>query len=90
MEKCLRLSRHVLAFALRLSCPTTDFLMSTVISDTDDFVTRLVNDWKRLRPQDWTGRQSTLGEMLGSRKGSSSCALSIYVCCRARLTDPLT
>ncbi|GJN89447.1 hypothetical protein Rhopal_002433-T1 [Rhodotorula paludigena] len=45
-----------------------------LISDTDDFVTRLVDDWKRLRPQDWTGRQSTLGEMLGSKKGSGSAA----------------
>ncbi|GAA5994660.1 uncharacterized protein JCM10292_002199 [Rhodotorula paludigena] len=43
-----------------------------VISDTDDFVIRLVDDWKRLRPQDWTGRQSTIGEMLASKKSSSS------------------
>ncbi|BGP24116.1 NAD-dependent deacetylase hst3 [Rhodotorula toruloides] len=37
-----------------------------VIADTDSFVTRLIEGWKRLRPQDWTGRQATLGEMLGS------------------------
>ncbi|BGP39436.1 NAD-dependent deacetylase hst3 [Rhodotorula kratochvilovae] len=32
-----------------------------VIADTNSFVTRLVADWKRLRPHDWTGKQATLG-----------------------------
>lgn len=36
-----------------------------VIADTDSFVTRLIEGWKRLRPHDWTGRQTTLGEVFG-------------------------
>ncbi|BGP31508.1 NAD-dependent deacetylase hst3 [Rhodotorula toruloides] len=41
-----------------------------VIADTDSFVTRLIQGWKRLRPQDWTGRQATLGEV--RKKGVQS------------------
>ncbi|GAA6058262.1 hypothetical protein JCM3770_004329, partial [Rhodotorula araucariae] len=40
-----------------------------VITDTDSFVTRLVNDWKRLRPHDWSGKQATLG--FASTKGAA-------------------
>ncbi|BGP07465.1 NAD-dependent deacetylase hst3 [Rhodotorula toruloides] len=36
-----------------------------IIADTDSFVTRLIEGWKRLRPHDWTGRQTTLGEVFG-------------------------
>ncbi|EGU13005.1 putative Hst3 protein [Rhodotorula toruloides ATCC 204091] len=47
-----------------------------VIADTDSFVTRLIEGWKRLRPQDWTGRQATLGEVFGpnasGKKGVST------------------
>ncbi|GAA5926104.1 hypothetical protein JCM3775_005205 [Rhodotorula graminis] len=42
-----------------------------VLGDTDAFVTRLVGDWKRLRPQDWSGKQATLGELFASSKGAA-------------------
>ncbi|GAA5845080.1 hypothetical protein JCM9279_005427 [Rhodotorula babjevae] len=45
-----------------------------VLGDTDAFVTRLVGDWKRLRPQDWSGKQATLGELFAASKTNAAAA----------------
>ncbi|TNY22992.1 DHS-like NAD/FAD-binding domain-containing protein [Rhodotorula diobovata] len=45
-----------------------------VLGDTDAFVTRLTGDWKRLRPQDWTGTQATLGPLFASSKAAVTAA----------------
>ncbi|GAA5991945.1 hypothetical protein JCM10908_002282 [Rhodotorula pacifica] len=40
-----------------------------VVMDSDAFVQRMIDGWKRTRPQDWSGQQKTLGEMFSTQKG---------------------
>lgn len=36
--------------------------------DSDAFVRRILDSWKRVRPRDWSGLQKTLGEMFATQK----------------------
>jgi len=50
----------------------------SVISDLDLFTNRILSDWKRTRPRDWVGPQTTLFDSFASQKKSlaSSCTAS--------------
>ncbi|KWU43313.1 DHS-like NAD/FAD-binding domain-containing protein [Rhodotorula sp. JG-1b] len=39
-----------------------------VVMDSDAFVRRMLDGWKRTRPRDWSGQQKTLGEMFSTQK----------------------
>lgn len=41
---------------------------TAVVMDSDAFVSRVVEGWKRHRPQDWTGRQSNLNDLFSTQK----------------------
>lgn len=59
----------------------TDMRLPIVVMDSDAFVDRILGDWKRLRPQDWTGRQKSLGEMLATTHPvGSACATNSGTC----------
>ncbi|GAA5870970.1 hypothetical protein JCM3774_003492 [Rhodotorula dairenensis] len=47
-----------------------------VVMDSDAFVRRILDGWKRVRPRDWSGLQKTLGEMFAKQKkaaGGTDC-----------------